>query len=194
MPIIRKLRAKLRKLPGGKLCGLNAKDGTILAGLFMLMISIMHIIFEVGHLMRFQLIIASNSTIGEMHSFNVEKYCITSITFVSMTMIAVFLLFISVWKEFVWGVGGYIVWIIVFEVTQIFILSFSVPYPYEPLRSMRALELFGLIMRLISHVFWMIFVSSHTIELSKISKTTSEQKKSKQPMPPKLKFAKDMAV
>ncbi|GCC21675.1 hypothetical protein chiPu_0020150 [Chiloscyllium punctatum] len=57
-------------------------------------------------------------------------------------------------------------------------------------KSVQVLEWFGLIMRLLSHIFWMIFVTAHAIDLYKIIRNTDDPKKNKRKTPPKLKFAK----
>ncbi|XP_048380284.1 transmembrane protein 217-like [Stegostoma tigrinum] len=184
---IRSLRNRLRKLKSGNLCGLNAKEGSIVAGLFMLMVSIMQLIFEAGHFryLRPQVIPSSVNQISRL-----QIYSIISIIFVCLTLIAIILFFVSIWKEVFWGVAGYIIWIFLYEILQISLLSLSLPDQNWFPSSVRVLEWFGLITRLLSHIFWMIFVTSHAIELYKTIRNTDDPMKTKRKTPPKLKFAK----
>ncbi|XP_067879691.1 transmembrane protein 217-like [Heterodontus francisci] len=183
-------RVKLKRLVAGEVCGLNAKEGTIVAGLFMLMVSIMQLIFEVGHLRHFKTMTNAGSANNSTNRYSSQLFCIGSIAFICMTFIAVFLLFLSIWKEKFWGVGGYIIWIFIYELAQICFLATALPYQVELPDSVRALEWFGLTMRLISHIFWLMFVTVHAIDLYKISRNADDPLKSTRMTPPKLKFAK----
>ncbi|XP_072349639.1 transmembrane protein 217-like [Scyliorhinus torazame] len=183
---IRSLCSRLKKLLSGDVCGLNAKEGTIVAGLFMLMVSIMQLIFEAGH---FRYLKAHFRSTDNDYS-NLFAFCIGTITFTCLTIIAVILLFLFIWKELFWGVAGYITWIFLYEISKICFLSILMPGNSGLPSSVKALEWFGLTMRLLSHIFWMLFVTAYAIELYKISRNTDDSSKNKRKTPPKLKFAK----
>ncbi|XP_067827953.1 transmembrane protein 217-like [Heptranchias perlo] len=189
------LYVKLRRVLAGEVCGLTPRDGTIVAGMFMLMVSIMHLIFESGHFRHYKnLPNPTPSDVEDSLFLKIIPFCIGSITLVCVNIVAIFLLLISVWKELFWGVGGYIIWIVCYEIGQLNLLIFTIPYHVELSNSVRALEWFGFSMRLISHFFWLTFMIVHTIELYKISRNNEDPSQSKKQVPPRLKFAKDLAV
>ncbi|XP_038642967.1 transmembrane protein 217-like [Scyliorhinus canicula] len=185
---IRNVFSRLKKLFSGDVCGLNAKEGTIVAGLFMLMVSIMQLIFEAGHFRYLTPLDTFGS--GDNEDSNLYAFCIGSIIFTCLTIIAVILLFLFIWKEIFWGVAGYITWIFLYEISKICFLSVLMPVNSGLPSSVQALEWFGLTMRLLAHIFWMVFVTAYAIELYKISRNTDDSSKTKRKTPPKLKFAK----
>ncbi|XP_078389847.1 transmembrane protein 217-like [Cetorhinus maximus] len=169
-------------------CGLNAKEGTIMAGLFMMMVSIMQLIFDVGNFRYLKPPFTSDSTNNRGSSLQI--FTIGSTVLTCLTIVAVILLFLAIWKEIFWGVAGYITWIFLNELSNICLMSFLLPELDRLPKSMRALEWFGLITRLLSHIFWMMFVTSHAINLYKVSRNTDDPLKNERKTPPKLKFAK----
>ncbi|XP_051900714.1 transmembrane protein 217-like [Pristis pectinata] len=110
----------IKKLLGGNICGLSAKEGTFVAGLFTLTTLILHMIFEVA-----MFVITSCGQTAPIPRLKRKLICnyVVSTGLISAGIIAVFNLFLSVWKEILWGVGGYIIWIFLYEIGQICLLT-----------------------------------------------------------------------
>ncbi|XP_069776068.1 transmembrane protein 217-like isoform X2 [Narcine bancroftii] len=176
----------------GNICGLSAKEGTIVSGLFMLVSSILQIIFESGNLHHYSLIVNLNESDTKAnespHQFHV--HCIASITLLVAGIIAVCVLFLSVWKKIFWGVGGYIIWIFLYEFGHIFLFIFSIPEYTDLLKTIYALECSGMVLRIIAQTYWLFFLIRHTVELYHFSRRAKELSKAKQKSPQKLKFGK----
>ncbi|XP_069776063.1 transmembrane protein 217-like isoform X1 [Narcine bancroftii] len=191
-----KFWSAMKKLLGGNICGLNAKEGTVVAGLFTLISSIMHMIFEIGNLRYLVTVINATALEDEkkaflqMFNFN----CTLMITLIGVGIIAVFGLFLSVWREIFWGVGIYVVWIFLYEFGQLFLLIFEGHIHYHYLRAMKILHWAGLAMESIIQCYWLIFLIRHTIELYKVSRMAKDPSKLKRILPPKLKFGTVMEM
>ncbi|XP_051900713.1 transmembrane protein 217-like [Pristis pectinata] len=187
---IRTFWTGIKRLLGGTICGLSAKEGTIVAGMFTLITSTLHIIFESGNLRFYNTVVnlTSSEAVNSAFFKTLDLYCYMSIGLISAGIIAVFVLFLSVWKELFWGVGGYIIWIFLYEIAHISLLVLSLPNSAYFPKSMYALECTGLVLRILMQTYWLFFLTRHMMELYRFNRRAEDPSKSKKKVPPKLKF------
>ncbi|XP_078283800.1 transmembrane protein 217-like [Rhinoraja longicauda] len=186
---LHKILLGLKKLVHGNVCGLSDKEGCIVAGMFTLVTSTLHLIFEAGNLRIYSL---TNYTRGntERVSFQyaLHRYCLTSIGFVTLCYLAIFILFLSIWKEVYWGIGGYVTWVFFFELGQLCLLIFFMPQHEDFPKTMNAMECTGLVLRVIIQLYWIIFFIRYTLELYRSKMRTDDLVKVRQKGSQRLKF------
>lgn len=139
--------------------GLTSKMGTVLSGVFSIMATHMHLIFERKHLgngnctENFQT--HGISILG--HFFICWSFRI--ILFLSIfTMIASCFLLYSVYAQIYEGLMGYTIWIITYESTNLAVQTLTDEFSVALVRAMRW---FGWVSRASLHCFWLYFVITH---------------------------------
>ncbi|XP_055486946.1 transmembrane protein 217-like [Leucoraja erinacea] len=179
-----------KRLICGNVCGLSAKEGTIVAGLFTLVTSTLHLIFESGNLRMYKLTNHTAITSDDKLSFHLtlHQFSLTSISLVTVGIFAVFALFLSVWKEVYWGIAGYIVWIVFFELGQVFLLIFFMPKHENFPMNINAMESTGMALRCMVEAYWIIFLTRYTLELYRFQQRVDDSVKVKQKASQRLKF------
>ncbi|XP_059831201.1 transmembrane protein 217-like [Hypanus sabinus] len=179
----------IKRLLGGNVCGLSAKEGTIVAGMFTLIISTIHLIFESGNLRYYTVLSNFTSSEADLKAFLItfELYCYVTMGLIGASIFAVFVLFLCIWKKIFWGVAGYIIWIFLYEIGHICLLV-SFPNNENLIKNMYALECFGLVFRLLLQIYWLFFLTRHVMELYRIRRMADDPSKIKKKVPPKLKF------
>ncbi|XP_072113335.1 transmembrane protein 217-like [Mobula birostris] len=180
----------IKRLLGGNVCGLSAKEGTIVAGMFTLITSTIHLIFESGNLRYYIALtnLTSSEVDGSAFIMSFELYCYITMGLIGAGIFAVFILFLCIWKKIFWGVAGYIVWIFLYEIGHICLLVVSFPNHKNLIKTMYVLECFGLVFRILLQIYWLFFLTRHMVELYRIRRMAEDPSKIKKKAPPKLKF------
>lgn len=140
-------------------CGLTAKMGTVLSGVFSIMATHMHLIFERKHLGN------SNCTDNlQMQDINMLSrfficwsFRITVFTSFVTTVVSFFLLY-SVYAKIYEGLMSYTGWIITYEFTNLAVQIFTDEFSTALVRAMRW---FGWVSRASLHCFWLYFVVTY---------------------------------
>lgn len=138
------------------LYGLTAKMGTVLSGVFSIMATHMHLIFERKHLGT------GNCTENfQAHGLNVVGHFFICwsfqiVLFTSVvTMVASCFLLYSVYAQIYEGLMSYTVWILVYESTNLAVQTLTDEFSVALVRGMRW---FGWVSRASLHCFWLYFV------------------------------------
>ncbi|XP_055463251.1 transmembrane protein 217 [Psammomys obesus] len=140
-------------------CGLTAKIGTVLSGVFSIMAAHMHIIFEKKHLGD-----GNCMEKVQMQDINVLSrfficWSFRIVTFTSfVTMVASCFLLYSVYAKIYEGLMSYTGWIITYELTNLAVQIFTDEFSIALIRAMRW---FGLVARASLHCFWLFFVITY---------------------------------
>ncbi|XP_051008581.1 transmembrane protein 217 [Acomys russatus] len=140
-------------------CGLTAKMGAVLAGVFSIMATHMHLIFERRHLGN------GNCTDGlQTQKINVLSrflicWSFRVILFMSLTtMMVSCLLLYSVYAKIYGGLMSYAAWILTYEFTNLTVQILTDEFSIALVRAMRW---FGWVSRASLHCFWLYFVITH---------------------------------
>lgn len=138
------------------LYGLTAKMGTVLSGVFSIMATHMHLIFERKHLGT------GNCTENfQAHGLNVVGHFFICwsfqiVLFTSIvTMVASCFLLYSVYAQIYEGLMSYTVWILIYESTNLAVQTLTDEFSVALVRGMRW---FGWVSRASLHCFWLYFV------------------------------------
>lgn len=138
------------------LYGLTAKMGTVLSGVFSIMATHMHLIFERKHLGT------GNCTENfQAHGLNVVGHFFICwsfqiVLFTSVvTMVASCFLLYSVYAQIYEGLMSYTVWILIYESTNLAVQTLTDEFSVALVRGMRW---FGWVSRASLHCFWLYFV------------------------------------
>ncbi|XP_060089269.1 transmembrane protein 217 [Heteronotia binoei] len=137
-------------------CGMLPKTGSIVAGIYTILMTNMYIIFETAHLDRAKKRLRITKDM-------IIYYYYTALLLASLTYPVSFLLIYSVWNRNTKGMIVYIVWIILYDLANftILILTFLAAR-YSPF-SVHPLEWFGLACRLPVDCFWLSYVVIYTL-------------------------------
>ncbi|XP_062954544.1 transmembrane protein 217 [Cynocephalus volans] len=143
-------------------CGMTAKMGTMLSGVFTILATIMYFIFEQKYLRN------SNCTDMNIHSWGTNGmmdqdgscWILNVILFHSFITITIscFLLY-SAYAQIYRGLVAYTIWIFFYETINIIIQIIT--YDKVKIAEVRVMRWFGLVSRVLMHCFWMFFVITY---------------------------------
>ncbi|XP_053459568.1 transmembrane protein 217 [Nycticebus coucang] len=143
-------------------CGMTAKMGTVLSGVFTIMATVLSLIFEQKYLGH------GNCTETELearHTSDIINDYLTCWSWSIVLLVSVITVFIScfllysVYAHIYKGLLIYGIWIFFYETTNIVIQVFTnVDIPIEEVKVMRW---FGLVARILMHGFWMFFIITY---------------------------------
>ncbi|KAH1172162.1 hypothetical protein KIL84_007780 [Mauremys mutica] len=144
--------------PGG-FCGMSPKAGATVAAVYMILVTNMYLIFEVGHLER------AMTDMAQIKPFNLTEvgkmlpYCYyTAIMLAVKTYpVCVFLIY-SVHKWLSMGMFAYVAWIIFYDLANCLIVAVAYQVSKEAWFPLSPLEWFGLATRIPMDCFWLAFV------------------------------------
>ncbi|KAF6365508.1 transmembrane protein 217 [Rhinolophus ferrumequinum] len=143
-------------------CGMTAKTGTVLAGVFTIVATDMYLIFEQKPL--------RSSHCTEVDQWNesvillIRQFLICGslniVLFLScITIIISCLLMYSVYAQMCRGLVVYIIWICFYETVNIVLQILT--NSDTSIGEVRVMRWFGLVSRIFMHCFWMFFVTTY---------------------------------
>ncbi|XP_043938011.1 transmembrane protein 217 [Protopterus annectens] len=164
-------------------CGMSLRSGSIVAGLYMIVVCAIYSVFESGHLQKayYTINITENAEVRAKLSV-VLVYYYTSLALVGITFVVCVLLIVSAFLKLVAGLIGVITWIIIYEILNVILLALTSSTMYVANFKLRPIEWFGLSARLISDIFWLIFIVSYTLEVYSGIKTPNSPETEKMQM------------
>ncbi|XP_008838419.1 transmembrane protein 217 [Nannospalax galili] len=140
-------------------CGLTTRMGTVLSGVFSIMATHMHLIFERKHLGD-----VNCTDYNHSHSVNVASNFIICWNFEIVIVLSVITLVVSsfflycVFAQIYRGLIGYVVWIVSYESANLGVQILTHEFKMAWVRAMRW---FGWVFRTSLHCFWIFFVIAH---------------------------------
>ncbi|XP_006135797.1 transmembrane protein 217 [Pelodiscus sinensis] len=153
--------------PGG-FCGMSPKAGATVAAVYMILVTNMYLIFEVGHFQRAMLEMEKIKPFNNMTSMGkMLPYCYyTAFMLAVMTYPVCILLLYSVHKRHCMGMFAYVAWITFYDLTNCLLVALLYQISKEAWFSLSPLEWFGLGTRIPTDCFWLSFVVTHALLLS----------------------------
>ncbi|XP_024621866.1 transmembrane protein 217-like [Neophocaena asiaeorientalis asiaeorientalis] len=149
-------------------CGMTAKMGSMLSGVFTIMAINLYLIFEQKYLRRSnctELIPQTKSTSILIKQFMI-CWSLTIVFFLSfITIIICFLLLYSVYARMYKGLVIYIIWIFFYETVNIVVQTLT--NDDSNIGEVRIMRWFGLVSRVLVHCFWMYFVITYAYMIYK---------------------------
>ncbi|XP_069344623.1 transmembrane protein 217 [Eulemur rufifrons] len=145
-------------------CGITAKTGTVLSGVFTIMVTNMYLIFEQNYLSLSNcsdITLRSKTTSATINEYiNCWSWNIVLLLSLITIMISCFLLY-SVYTQIYKGLMVYIIWIFLYEIANI-VIEIVTNSDDRIVLDVRAMRWFGLVTRIFMHCFWMFFVVTYT--------------------------------
>ncbi|XP_053884207.1 transmembrane protein 217-like [Malaclemys terrapin pileata] len=154
-------------------CGMTPKAGASVAAVYMILVTNIYLIFEVGHLER------AMTDMAQIKPFNLTEvgkmltYCYyTAITLAVMTYpVCVFLIYYintaatlkSVQKRLYMGMFAYVAWITFYDLANCLIIALAYQVSKETWFSLSPLEWFGLATRIPMDCFWLSFIVKYAL-------------------------------
>ncbi|XP_053880935.1 transmembrane protein 217-like [Malaclemys terrapin pileata] len=145
-------------------CGMTPKAGATVAAVYMILVTNIYLIFEVGHLER------AMTDMAQIKPFNLTEvgkmlpYCYyTAITLAVMTYLVCVFLIYSVQKRLYMGMFAYVAWIIFYDLANSLIVALAYLVSKEAWFSLSPLEWFGLAIRIPMDCFWLFFIVKYAL-------------------------------
>ncbi|XP_012377274.1 transmembrane protein 217 isoform X1 [Dasypus novemcinctus] len=149
-------------------CGMTAKTGSVLSGVFSIIATDLYLIFEEKHIKSGRCAGArpQHAAVNSMAAVFLRCWLWTAVLLTSFVTFAVSLFFLySVYAQKFQGLVIYAIWIPLFEaintVVQIATRNDT------SLVEAKALRWFGLLSRVLAHCFWMFFVVAYAHKIYK---------------------------
>ncbi|KAM6453676.1 transmembrane protein 217 isoform 1-T3 [Liasis olivaceus] len=144
---------------GSGTCGITPKAGSVLAGVYMILMTNMYLIFEFRHLSLIPINVATTETKGIIW---IIPYCYyTAIVLAFITYPICFYYLYCIYKRIIVGLYMYFVWIIFYDMANLVILVLTNKAASLATFSVSPLEWFGLATRIPVDCFWLSFVITY---------------------------------
>ncbi|TFK03746.1 ubiquitin carboxyl-terminal hydrolase 16 [Platysternon megacephalum] len=145
-------------------CGMTPKAGATVAAVYMILVTNMYLIFEVGHLERAMMDMAQIKPFNLTEVGKMLPYCYyTAITLAVMTYpVCVFLIY-SVHKRLYMGMFAYVAWITFYDLANCLVVALAYQVSKEGWFYLSPLEWFGLATRIPMDCFWLSFVVTYAL-------------------------------
>ncbi|KAM6185103.1 transmembrane protein 217 [Rhynchocyon petersi] len=144
-------------------CGMTAKVGTVLAGVFTIVATEMYLIFEEKYIRGDNCSNIHQGAQTKSKTLNLYLTCwrFEMVLFASLITcgISLFLLY-SVYAQIFMGMVVYIIWIVCSEIMHVVVQLLTKENP--AVRAVRMLRWFGLVCRGVLQSFWVFFVIAYT--------------------------------
>uniref|UniRef100_A0A8C6B9J4 Transmembrane protein 217 n=1 Tax=Monodon monoceros TaxID=40151 RepID=A0A8C6B9J4_MONMO len=149
-------------------CGMTAKMGSMLSGVFTIMAIDLYLIFEQKYLRRSnctELIPQTESTSTLIKQFMI-CWSLAIVFFLSfITVVICSLLLYSVYARMYKGLVIYTIWISFYEAVNVVVQTLT--NDDSNIREVRIMRWFGLVARILVHCFWMYFVITYAYMIYK---------------------------
>ncbi|XP_061486384.1 transmembrane protein 217-like [Rhineura floridana] len=156
---------KMIILFAGGFCGIAPKTGSLLAGVYMILMTNMYLIFEAGHLNRslvqLQVYQAEHYSGGLMWVIPYCYYLAIALALVTYPVCIYF--FYSIHKRHTVGMFVYIAWIIFYDLANVVLLILTSNAAKTAMFSLSVLEWFGLATRIPTDCFWLCFIITYVL-------------------------------
>uniref|UniRef100_A0A803TWI1 MARVEL domain-containing protein n=1 Tax=Anolis carolinensis TaxID=28377 RepID=A0A803TWI1_ANOCA len=165
-PSMEGARLKMKDLPkkvfqlcSGGVCGLTPKGGCVLGGAYMILMTVMYLIFEFGHLNRALYHLEASDTRHSVGIVRIIPYCYyVAIGLACVTFVVCIYFLYSVQKRDTVGLFIYLTWIIIYDITNFIIVTLTSRAAKRANFSISPLEWFGLITRILCDFIWLSFI------------------------------------
>uniref|UniRef100_H3BBA3 Uncharacterized protein n=1 Tax=Latimeria chalumnae TaxID=7897 RepID=H3BBA3_LATCH len=147
-------------------CGMSPRTGTQVAGLYMIMVCILYIVFETGHLKRARVFINGTEE-GEIRDqvLIILLYYYIALISASVTLLVCIMLLISCMKNHYKGVLAYIIWQILYDILNSVLLGLTESTLKKVDYYVSTIEWIGLGFRIAMDCFWLPYAIVFCMEL-----------------------------
>ncbi|XP_042317553.1 transmembrane protein 217 [Sceloporus undulatus] len=158
------IQEKVFLLCAGGFCGITPKGGSVLAGVYMILMTNMYLIFEIGHL-NASLLVLQKFEAGQFASiiWNIPYYYYVAIAlaFISYPICIYFLY--SIRKRDTVGLFIYLTWIVFYDVANCVIVVLTSRAAKRANFAISPLEWFGLATRIPLDCVWLSFIVAYAM-------------------------------
>uniref|UniRef100_A0A8D0E615 Transmembrane protein 217 n=1 Tax=Salvator merianae TaxID=96440 RepID=A0A8D0E615_SALMN len=154
-------------LCAGGFCGIAPKALSFVAGIYMILLTNMYLIFEAGHLNRsLTLLKLQQSKHYITNLVWIMPYCYYTAIVLALLCYPVCIFFLySVQKQHILGIVSYFAWIIFYDLANCVIVVLTSRAARAAVFSISPLEWFGAISRVVMDAFWLSFVITYAMML-----------------------------
>lgn len=179
--------------------GVTPRGGSMVAAISMILVCIMHMVFEGGHLKELLRRVNATSVDSPAQGLAIMMPYICYVTYglLSVTIIVCVILLVSAYLNIYKGLLVYVAWMLFYEVCRLILLVLSCIEMQKVEQPINELQWIGIGLRLPLQAFFMVYVVTFLFELMESrgrlllrKRRAAKKRKTKgQRMPPALKFA-----
>ncbi|KAL2100253.1 hypothetical protein ACEWY4_004647 [Coilia grayii] len=158
-------------------CGMTPRDGSIVGGLYFVMVGVMQIVFEAGNLCN-ALAGPANGTNGTEVPFTGIQCYYSLIALELFCVVMAVLMLASTWTQRSVGLLGFGVWLTLYDLALVAITSLLHIEMRKVGLKLESLAWYGVACRIATDPFWLVFVITHGLQLHE-EKTHHEESRKK---------------
>ncbi|XP_010885835.1 transmembrane protein 217 [Esox lucius] len=144
------------------LCGMTPRQGSIVGGFYFLIVGVMQMVFEFGHLRTTRE--SAHSTVPLQPQVCFNYYC-SLLALGGITLLLALCMLGAVWAQQHVGVLGFAVWLTLYDVALLAITCLHHARMQASGLELSALEWYGVVCRIVGDPFWLALVITHGLEL-----------------------------
>ncbi|XP_063067298.1 transmembrane protein 217-like [Engraulis encrasicolus] len=146
------------------LCGMTPRDGSIVGGLFFMMVGVMQLTFEAGNI-NLALAGPGNVTNGTWVPLSGLQCYYTLIAMETVCILMAMVMLAAVWTRNAWGLLCFGAWMTLFDLALVAIVSLLYLELKKVGLAIDSLAWCGLACRIITDPFWLIFIITYGLQL-----------------------------
>ncbi|KAJ8007452.1 hypothetical protein DPEC_G00117650 [Dallia pectoralis] len=144
------------------LCGMTPHHGSIVGGFYFLMVSIMQMVFEFGHL---RITRDSTNSTGPAQPQVCFNYYYSLLALGGISLLLALCMLEAVWGQRHVGILGFAVWLTLYDVALVVIICLLQAQMQAVGLELSALERYGVVCRIVGDPFWLALVITHGLEV-----------------------------
>ena len=161
-------------------CGLTPHDGSIVAGLYFMMVGVMQMVFEIGnlHLAMAGPVNGTNGT--EVPSMGIHCYY-SLIALESACVVMAMLMLVAVWSQRSEGMLGFATWLTLYDLALVAVIVLLHVEMRRVGLQLDSLAWCGVALRLATDPFWLVFIITYGLQL-RVEKTHHKEARRRKPI------------
>uniref|UniRef100_A0A3B4CU21 Uncharacterized protein n=1 Tax=Pygocentrus nattereri TaxID=42514 RepID=A0A3B4CU21_PYGNA len=163
----------MKLLLANGLCGMTPDQGSLVGGMYFIVVGIMQLVFEGSHLCRATEYIAQaslNTTTDSSGNITMSYLLLPRVSFLyyyallslqSITLVLVMVMLAGLWFQRARVILAFAVWLVLFDVAMVILISLLQVQMSTVGLMLSPLEWYGFVCRLLGDPFWLSFVITH---------------------------------
>nr|XP_020656508.1 transmembrane protein 217 [Pogona vitticeps] len=183
-------RERMILLCGGGFCGMVPKVGSTMAGIYMILMNNLYMIFEIGHLNRSMSLlerVEPDPTIGV--GWVIPYYYYAALALATITYPLSIYFISSVCKEDTVGIFIYLGWIVFYDISNCVIVTLTSQAAKTAGFSIHFLEWVSVLIKITLDCFWIPFIITYAFLILEVRQTETNRRRSrKNSVPPRFRL------
>lgn len=151
----------MKLLLSSGLCGMTPLQGTIVGGSYFIIVGMMQMVFEIGHLRTVKESIKGSTPLPRL----CIEYYYSLLGMQGTTLLFSVCLMGAIWAKRPMGILGFAAWLTLYDVALLIVTSLLEVEMQAMKLKLNPLSWYGIACRLVGDPFWLAFVITHGLEV-----------------------------